>query len=227
MPVLTLDHLVVAASTLAEGRAWAKAVLRVEVPLGGQHRVMHTHNAVTALGGGTYLEIIAVDPERPVAERPRWFGLDDTAMRERLQATGPQLITWVASTPDLAGLVAHAAIGDGAVDLGQVLPMARGDLRWQIAVRPDGTMPESGLVPTCIEWPAGPHVSARMADFGVRLQQLAVHTPEPDRFSAILTQLGARGLVEVVPDDEPRLAATLRLPDGSLCRVGKQAGQRS
>ena len=44
---------------------------------------MGTHNRVLGMAGGMYLEVIAIDPD--AAARPRWFGLDEPAMRERLR----------------------------------------------------------------------------------------------------------------------------------------------
>ena len=46
---------------------------------------MGTHNRVLGMAGGMYLEVIAIDPDAAAPERPRWFGLDEPAMRERLR----------------------------------------------------------------------------------------------------------------------------------------------
>ena len=82
MPQTRLDHLVVAAASLAEGCAWVEARLGVASPGGGRHANMGTHNALWSLGG-SYIEVIAVEPGGTRPERPRWFGLDDPRVDRR------------------------------------------------------------------------------------------------------------------------------------------------
>src|SRR4051812_41644302 len=90
-----LDHLVVAAASLDEGREWCRSVLGAEATTGGSHDGLGTHNVLVSLGSRRYLEVIAVDPVAPSPSRPRWFGLDTDEVRGRL-GTGPALVTWVA-----------------------------------------------------------------------------------------------------------------------------------
>ena len=66
------DHLVVAARV-----DYIEEKLGVVMPYGGQHPKMGTHNHLIQLGNGTFLEVIAIKPELPSPQRPRWFGLDD------------------------------------------------------------------------------------------------------------------------------------------------------
>ena len=103
-----LDHLVVAAATLAEGVAWCEATLGLTPGPGGAHALFGTHNRLMRLHSAeqprAYLEIIAIDPAATatrLAPLRRWFDLDDPALRERLQREGPQLVHWVASVPDI------------------------------------------------------------------------------------------------------------------------------
>ncbi|MGA0612157.1 VOC family protein [Caldimonas sp. KR1-144] len=158
MPMLELDHLVVAAPTLADGVAWCEAVLGVTPAAGGRHALMSTHNRLLRLDGETwpraYLEIIAIDPEAPPPGRARWFDLDDECLQSRLREYGPQLVHWVARTPDLeAALAERARAGH---DGGRILAASRetpnGLLRWRIAVRHDGA--RDLPLPTLIEWGA-------------------------------------------------------------------------
>ena len=58
---MPLDHLMIAARTLDEGAAYVRERLGVEVLPGGRHETMGTHNRVLSLGGGVYLEVIAID----------------------------------------------------------------------------------------------------------------------------------------------------------------------
>ncbi|HSH43331.1 MAG TPA: VOC family protein, partial [Arenicellales bacterium] len=80
-----LDHLVVAAADLAAGREYIEDLLGVRTEAGGRHDAIGTHNQLLRLGDDQYLEIIAVDPDAPAPGKPRWFGLDDPALRESIQ----------------------------------------------------------------------------------------------------------------------------------------------
>ena len=72
MPRCELDHLVIGAATLAEGVAWLEDRLGVTVPAGGKHPLMGTHNRLMQLGHGTFLEIIAIDPDAASPGRRRF-----------------------------------------------------------------------------------------------------------------------------------------------------------
>ena len=106
-----LDHLVVAADTLEQGADFVERILGIRPQPGGQHKPMGTHNLVLSLGERCYLEVIAIDPDLPKPERPRWFGLDGSNLHQRLRAR-PRLIHWVARTPDLDKSVAAAPLGE-------------------------------------------------------------------------------------------------------------------
>ena len=118
---------------------------------------MGTHNRVLSIGSArfprAYLEVIAIDPDGIVPARPRWFGLDEPALRRALEA-GPRLIHWVARSDDVRA--AAAAFRAAGFDPGEVIHAERatpqGMLRWQISVRPDGRRLVNGAVPTLIEW---------------------------------------------------------------------------
>lgn len=165
--MLALDHIVLVAATLDEGAAYIKEKLGVDVPEGGEHLAMGTHNRVMGLGNDAYLEIIAIAPHLDAPDRPRWFGMDDVPDE-------PVLRTWVARTNDIYSLAAEST-----VQMGMIVPMSRGELEWEIAIRDDGSMPLDGLFPTLIEWPEGEHPSQNMANLGCTLKRLRVHTPTP------------------------------------------------
>lgn len=204
MPVhAQLDHLVVAARRLDEGRAWLEHQLGVPLSPGGEHARFGTHNALLNLGGGAYLEVIAVNPAAPAPERPRWFGLDDPAMQASL-AAGPRLIHWVARVPDLP-----AALTASPEDHGEVLDMVRGDLRWQLSVPEDGHLPLGGVLPSLIAW-GGAHPTERLPASGVHFAHLGLSHPEPGRVHAALERLGLSGVA--VQAGAPGLRADLLTP---------------
>lgn len=208
---LVMDHLVIAAATLEQGVEHVRSVLGVEVPPGGKHPLMGTHNRLMRVGDGVFLEIIAVDPEARPPARRRWYALDDPGMAARLERR-PELIAWVAGTADM-----EASLRRCPEDLGRPVEVRRGDLRWRIAVRDDGAIPGQGALPIPIRWPDGPHPSSSMADLGIRLTRLRVGHPQPDHIAACLSALGGGDLADVTRSDgAPGLEAEFRLADGSV-----------
>lgn len=212
--VARLDHIAVAANDLSQGVAWVSEQLGVEVPAGGVHPRMGTHNHLLSLGNDAiYLEIIAIDPTAPHPGRPRWFGLDDPETQAMLRER-PRLVTWLARSDDIEADAARSV-----VPLGKVEHMTRGSLEWDITVPEDGRLPCDGLVPMLLQWPADrPHPATAMPDLGVRLLGLELRGPDPDRLKAALAAMNldlSAGPVTVVPQPGPvRLEARLDTPRG-------------
>jgi hypothetical protein len=204
MAQIRLDHIVVAAASLAEGRDWAETRLGVPAAGGGRHAAMGTHNALWGLGK-SYLEVIAVDPAGVRPERARWFGFDDAAVQARL-AQGPCLLTWAISTGDLAALRApvpcHPPEG-----------FARDDLRWQVVLPEGAALPLDGAWPLTMRWTHGLHPARRLADEGLRLERLEIAGAGAAEAQAALGPV--EGPVVFSPGDGPvRLSATIRTPGG-------------
>ena len=206
-----LDHLVIGADTLEQGVAWCEATLGVTPGPGGRHVLFGTHNRLLTIADErfprAYLEIIALDPEAPPPARPRWFGLDDPALRAELREA-PRLL--------------HAVVRTGAIDdhrlaligaghqPGAVLRASRGALSWQILVRPDGALEAGGALPTLIQW-EGAHPTDAMPPSGLVLQRLALRGLGP-RVRDLLDIPG----VEWRDAPGPALCATLSTPRGDL-----------
>lgn len=165
-----------ASSTLRQGMEYVQDLLGAKMQLGGRHELMGTHNALLRLGPMTYLEVISIDPEAPRPTRPRWFGLDDPAMRLRL-SLGPRLITWVARTNDLHSLVTEYS------SFGSVLEMERGDFRWKMALDDKGRLNHNGVVPIPIQWlPSNQesnliHPCERLEDKRIKFVSLTLRSP--------------------------------------------------
>ncbi|PJF09024.1 VOC family protein [Pseudorhodobacter sp. MZDSW-24AT] len=184
--MLTLDHLAVSCTDLAEGVAAIEAALGLPLAPGGEHPHMGTHNRLLSLGD-LYLEVIAINPEAPAPAWPRWFALDAFS-------GPPRLTNWVAACPDLEAAVAVAPEGAGVpVDL------ARGDLRWRMAVPGNGLLPFGGAFPALIQW-LGPHPAPRLPDRGARLARLVVTHPQARDLGAALAGVqDARLVIETGP----------------------------
>ena len=207
-----LDHLVIAAASLDEGRAALEPRLGVALEPGGRHAAFGTHNALLSLGPECYLEVIAIDPEAPPPPPPRrrWFGLDGF--------TGaPRLVAWVARCADpkaLAGRL-HPGGGPGGWALHD---LGRGDLRWQMVVHESGRSPFDGLFPWLIRWRGQAHPAARLPDRGVRLRALALRHPEAGALARALGPIKEAPL-QLGKAPAPALSAELSLPGGGVLRL--------
>ena len=137
---MKFDHIAVAAETLAKATSHAEASLGVALQPGGEHAVFHTHNTLLGLEDGLYLEAIAINPDAPRPERPRWFDLD--------RFFGPARLTnWICACDDLDATL--AALPEG---FGEPVALQRGDLRWRMAVPQSGILPFDNCAPALIEW---------------------------------------------------------------------------
>lgn len=209
-----LDHVTLGTSSLEVGAEYLRHVLGVDIPPGGKHADMSTHNRVLNVGGERFLELIAIDPEAPAVPRNRWFGLDDPGVAARL-VERPRGVGWVVRTDDLERVAAASP-----VDLGQITRMSRGTRSWRLTVREDGMMPFDGLVPGFIEWSPGPHPSLGMQFLGPTLAGVELGHPDAAGLSRVLDDLGLGGLASVVPSDVASIAFVFLLADGSRHTIG-------
>ncbi len=204
--MITLDHLAVAGATLAAARAHVETTLGVPMQSGGEHAVFHTHNALLGLEDGLYLEAIAVNPDAPVPDRPRWFDLD--------RFSGPpRLGNWICRCDDLEATLAR--LPDG---FGRPVDLQRGDLRWRMAVPDSGILPFDNCAPALIEWQGAAHPAPRLTQQGCRIAALEVRHPEASALAALLAPLMEAGEVGFATGPA-RLAARIETPGGvvTLC----------
>jgi hypothetical protein len=203
-----LDHLVVAATTLADGIDYIASVTGVAPRPGGKHEAMGTHDALLKLGERVYLEIIAIDPDGKKPARRRWFDLDNIALQAELMEQ-PRLVHWVARTDDIDRAAAMCP-----TPLGAVHAMARSDYRWRLTIPDDGSLPAKGIVPTLIQWDVPVHPADTLPQSNVAIAQLAATHPDPATVRAALSALKLQDRIAVTYDREIRLAAMLRTPRG-------------
>ncbi|MFZ6644801.1 VOC family protein [Undibacterium sp. TJN25] len=187
MPRCFLDHIAITAPTLEAGADYVYRALGVSPLPGGEHPRMGTHNMLLRLGETVYLEVIAINPAAEAPARPRWFGLDALTPE-----SPPRLATWIARTADI-----HASHAASTEALGNIEPMSRGALNWQISVPQDGTPPLGGMAPALIQWETEALPPSRMPDLGLTLTRLELFHPEPQRIAALLRSLETDGLLSV------------------------------
>ncbi len=200
---LKLDHIAISAPTLEAGMAFVKDRLGVQIPLGGEHPKMGTHNCLMRLGADIYLEVIAVNPQAAPLEHARWFALDERGTQP------PFLGTWVIRADNIDTAIAHMT-----PDVGPAIPMSRGDLHWKITVPTDGSMPYNGCHPTVIEWPGGISPAHKIDDLGCDLLELLIEHPEIEQIKASLgdEQIDPRLVFKAA--DQARLTARIKTPSG-------------
>lgn len=221
-----IDHLVVAARTLAQGVQWCEDRFGITPGPGGQHALFGTHNRLFKVATPgfpwAYLEIIAIDPLAAAPPGPRWFDLDDARLQAAV-AQEPRLVHWVANTPDIHK--ARTELAGLQLDRGPVLAAsresARGRLDWQITVRDDGQRLLDGTLPTLIQWgrpgdddPLRLHPRNTLPRSRVSLRGLVLTHPLADRLQAALDALGLQGVT--VQAGAPDLTAVLRTPKGEV-----------
>ncbi|MBB3993510.1 hypothetical protein GGR95_001138 [Sulfitobacter undariae] len=172
--MITFDHIAVAAQTLSAATAHVETTLGVPLQQGGEHAVFHTHNTLLGLQDGLYLEAIAINPEAPTPDRPRWFDLD------RFKGS-PRLTNWICRCDDLDAALAQ--LPDG---FGTPVELQRGDLRWRMAVPQNGVLPFDNCAPALIQWIGNAHPAPRLTQQDCRLTSLTVTHPQAADLADVL-----------------------------------------
>ena len=222
MSAPAIDHLVIAAPTLAEGVTWCEQTLGVSPGPGGAHALFGTHNRLLRLAKGhdTYLEIIAIDPAatpQRAAPLARWFDLDQPALQAQLRAQGPQLIHWVLRVPQINTTLQAWQSLDRGPALTASRPTPQGLLQWRISVRGDGQRLLGGALPTLIEW-GDVHPCDAMPESGLALSALTLQTPNTALLQQALDAAQLSDPAVRVIRGPAGLSAQLRTPRGDITR---------
>ena len=199
---MEFDHIAISAETLTDATAHAEASLGVSLQPGGEHAVFHTHNTLLGLEEGLYLEAIAINPDAPTPDRPRWFDLDRFA-------GPPRLTNWICRCDDLDATLAALPKG-----FGTPVALQRGDLRWRMAVPLSGILPFDNCAPALIEWQTDLHPATRLNRSGCRLTRLQITHPEAEALAEILSPHLQDDRIRFVPGDDAGLEARFETPDG-------------
>ncbi len=184
---MNLDHVAVAGETLDEATAYVEEALGVSLQAGGRHERFGTYNRLLGLEDGLYLEAIAIDPQAEDPGQPRWFDLD------RFSGS-PRLTNWICRVDDLDAMLDRLA-----VNAGDPIDLARGDLRWKMAVPSDGVLPFDNLFPALIEWKGNLHPAQMLQPGGCRLRRLEISHPQAVELAGIVGQLDCVEFVEGAP----------------------------
>ena len=200
-----IDHIVYGVLDLEAGIADLERLLGIRAAVGGRHPGRGTHNALLGLGGPSYLEIIARDPDQDLPPGPLPFALETL--------TEARLVGWAIRARGIDAFVEE--VRRSGYDPGPVTEMSRLRpdgvlLRWSLARdAPD----RSFLVPFVIDWLDTAH-PAESAPTGVTLGRLSAVHPDPDSVRPALEALGAG--ITVAEGAEPALVAVLDTPRGRV-----------
>jgi hypothetical protein len=180
------DHMILGVDDLDHGIAFLEERTRVRAVFGGVHPGRGTRNALLALGGQRYLEIIAPDPGQSV--QPMYPELPQ--MRE------PRLLGWAAHTDDIAALAKKIReagfLIQGPADGARARPDGK-LLHWKSFRLEDD---RGGLLPFFIEWSHDSMHPSVDAPAGCRLTRFFAVAPQPQELAAAYDRLGVEVAVE-------------------------------
>lgn len=216
-----IDHLFFACSDLHHACAWFEKTTGVAPAMGGRHVGRGTWNALVALGGDIYLELIAPDPTQKDVPASQ-------SIAAKMNEPG-RLLHWAAETKELAK---HQKIATQQQHLPWALkppvPYSRKTtdgklLEWELAFpASDLELPGGGTLPFLIDWLEvlrnGLHPS-KTSPKGCTLLTLRLSHPEHLQLRAALATLGfdlQNNLLEIVSGNKPSLAMVLDTPKGRM-----------
>jgi hypothetical protein len=172
--------LVVAIRSLDEGVAQFRALTGVTAGVGGKHPGRGTENALVALGGGSYVEIIAPQKDAKLSA-------DDEPMRKLARLTIVDWAVRVIDVDEALGSLRRAGFTTSPPQPGARLTPSGERLDW-MTFGLAGTHVENA--PFFIRWSPNTRHPSTTAPGGCVLEGLVVHGPSADRLAAVLQALG-------------------------------------
>ena len=207
--MLNLDHLTIVAPSLEAGAAYVRAQLDIDMPLGGKHPEMGTHNLVLRLSDEVFMEVIAVDPDAERPKGPRWFGLDNADVVRSAWDDGRRLRGWVVKTDDL-----DTVLDRHGVLLGKKTRVSRGERSWLFSVPPDGSLPVDGIAPSVVDREGKPGAISALPKLGTNLLSFQIEHPDPDWVRELYATLGVVDPPEVLKGAQVSYRALIETPSG-------------
>lgn len=194
---MIFDHFAIAGADLATAAHYAETRLGQPLPAGGQHARFGTHNRLIGCRDGLYIEAIAIDPAAPPPPDPRWFDLD--------RFSGPPRIgNWICRVADL-----DAALAQFGPAAGRPVEVARGNLRWRMAVPENGILPFDNCFPALIEWIGHDHPTHHLPIMDAALKRFEICHPQADELGELLRPHLPDPRVAFTPAATPSLSAVL------------------
>lgn len=173
-----VDHFVWAAPRMEDSIQKMKHLLGVEARPGGEHPGHGTHNALIALDGRCYIELLSPLPTQ-MSRSPLAIAL----------AEAEGLFHWAVATSDLdcVGVFAHCVGLETSRIEGSRNTRDGQSLRWRLLFI--SGHPYGAALPFFIDWGSTPHPSTT-APKGGTFNSLEVLHPEAEALSRLYTTLG-------------------------------------
>ena len=205
-----VDHFMWAAVDLESASAEFERLTGVRPAFGGRHIGFGTHNALVSLSNGSYMEVLALDPEQDTGGP---LGAEIALL------TSPAILAFHIKRADLESVV--SVYEEMNIDYKGPFDLSR--------QRPDGVvlkwrllLPESPVykhaLPVFIDWMDAPHPSTSTPT-GCELTQFEVGYPQNEELSLLYKKLDVS--LPVVYSKEAYAKATLQTPKGEVVLHGR------
>lgn len=200
-----VDHIILAHPDLEAGIAYVFEKTGVRAVLSGVHPGRGTRNALAALGGRRYLEVIGLDPAQSVTNE----------MVSGLKTlTKPMLIGWAMGSDDLVKLrsgAEHAKLQPSEISPGSRVTPSGATLEWEtvnLGVQVDG------LMPFAIRWKNPDVHPSTTSPSGLKLTAIWFEHPEPSKLKDALAALGLSARIDKAAS--PRIRVTVSCAKGDI-----------
>ena len=197
-PKHAIDHIGLGAADLQKGIAFVEEKTGVKPAFGGVHPGRGTRNALLSLGGGSYLEVIAPDPDQKLA--------GDAADLANLKA--PRPVFFAVRTNDLDATVRtlkQSGFATGEVRAGSRKRPDGSVLQWRTAGLTDESL---AIAPFFIEWSASSAHPSTTSPAGCTLTKLEVQDPHPEKLGKLFAALGLEVPVSKAASSAVRFTAS-------------------
>ena len=204
-----IDHFMWAAIDLEPASAEFERLTGVRPTFGGRHPGFGTHNALVSMSNGSYMEVLALDPQQDTT---------NPIVDEITQLKSPEILAFHIERSDLetvADVLEEMNIGyTGPLDLGRERPDGE-ILRWRLL------FPESPVfkhaLPIFIDWMDTPHPSTTTPT-GCVLTHFEVGHPKNAELMLLYEKLDVS--LPVVNSKQAFAKATLDTPKGVVVLHG-------
>jgi hypothetical protein len=210
-PLTNIDHIILGVANLEDGIEQFEKLTGVRPVHGGKHPT-GTHNALVSLGGRTYVEILAPQPD---SSPPPDFA--DLPGLKELTPVG-----WALSSQDVARLPQQIAAAGltvtGPKPGSRAMPQG-GALHW---VMFDLTQPIDAA-PFFIAWREGSSHPSATSPGGCTLTSWSVAGPEADILDKLRTLTGSPVEIAIAP--AAQLSLVLACPKGAVTFASPRSSQ--
>jgi len=197
-----VDHVILGINDIERGMREFESRTGVTPTQGGEHPGRGTQNALVALGGSRYLEILA-----PAATQPSGSVRQDAIRHAQLTLVG-----WALHTPNIRSVVQQ--VRGAGLEIEGPTPGSRRAPNGALLAWQSASVDQLGVTPFFIEWSKDtPHPSTT-APSGCTLVSMEVTRATPARLQLLFKTVGYSATV--LPGDHDGMQLTLDCPRGRV-----------